>query len=103
MYKILFYAPISHVEQIKNAMFAVHAGEVGDYSHCAWQVQGEGQFMPLKGSDPFIGKRNQLEKVAEYKVEMVCKASFIKVAIEALKKAHPYEEPAYQVLKMEDF
>lgn len=103
MYKICFYAPITHVENVKNAMFEAGAGVVGDYGCCAWQILGEGQFMPLPGSQPFIGETQQLEKVAEYKVELVCDDRYIHDVIAALKESHPYEEPAYQVMRVEDF
>ena len=103
MYKICFYVPVSHTEQVKNAMFASGAGNIGCYSHCAWQILGEGQFLPMSGSQPFLGAENKLEKVSEYKVEMVCDNEHIKAAITALKAAHPYEEPAYQVFRLEAF
>ncbi len=103
IYKICFYAPVSHVEEIKTAMFAKGAGKIGNYSCCAWQVLGEGQFMPLAGSHSFIGAEGQLEKISEYKVEMVCEETHINDVINALKKTHPYEEPAYQVTKLENW
>ena len=103
MYNIIFYAPVEHVERIKEAMFKAGAGKLGNYACCAWQTAGEGQFMPLTGSDAFIGEVNNLEKVKEYKVEMVCETSLITVVVSALKAAHPYEVPAYQVVKLEDF
>jgi len=102
MYKICFYAPASHVEAVKDAMFAAGAGRIGDYGCCAWQILGEGQFMPLTGSNAFIGDEGVLEKISEYKVEMVCADEFIRAVINALKKAHPYEEPAYQVWRIDD-
>lgn len=100
MYKISFYVPIPQVDVVKNAMFAHGAGKIGLYQNCAWQVLGEGQFMPMSGSDAFIGEINQLEKVAEYKVEMICDDACIESVIQAMKKAHPYEEPAYCVIRM---
>jgi len=103
MYKICFYAPESHCEPVKQAMFAAGAGKIGEYQCCAWQVLGEGQFMPLEKSNAFIGEKNQLEKLPEYKIEMVCDNDYIHAVIAALKTSHPYEEPAYQVLKLEDF
>jgi len=102
MYKICFYVPLSHLEHVKNAMFAKGAGKIGLYTHCAWQVLGEGQFMPIEGSKAFIGEKNQLEKLAEYKVEMVCDDAYIHDTIAALKDAHPYEEPAYQIIRCEE-
>lgn len=101
MYILCFLAPETHLDVIKNAIFAVGAGSVGHYSHCAWQTLGEGQFMPLSGSHAFIGEIDKLEKIAEYKVEIVCTEEQIHAAVAALKLAHPYETPSYQVLRME--
>lgn len=101
MYKICFYAPVSHTEEIKNAMFSAGAGKIGNYGCCAWQTLGEGQFMPLSGSHAFIGEENKLEKIPEYKIEMVCESNCIKDVIAALKASHPYELPAYQVWRLE--
>jgi structural hemagglutinin/hemolysin toxin protein RtxA len=101
MYILFFLAPESHLDVIKNAIFAVGAGSIGHYSHCAWQTLGEGQFMPLPGSHAFIGEMNTLEKVPEYKVEIICTKEQIKEAVAALKRAHPYETPSYQVLRLE--
>lgn len=103
MYKICFYVPTAHAEKVKNAMFEKGAGKIGHYGSCAWQTLGEGQFMPLEGSKAFIGEKNRLEIIPEYKVEMVCDAKYIHDVISALKKVHPYEEPAYQVYKLEEF
>jgi hypothetical protein len=101
MHKLCFYVPATHVEIVKAAIFAAGAGRVGDYDCCAWQVLGEGQFRPLPGSKPFIGEQGNVEKVAEYKVETVCEDALIGAAVAALKRAHPYEEPAYQVWRLE--
>src|SRR3990167_6213977 len=100
MYQISFYVPENDVEQVKTALFEAGAGKIGQYSHCAWQVKGEGQFMPLNGSNAFIGEVDCLEKVIEYKVEMVCSKHCIHAVINALKKSHPYETPAYHVIRM---
>ncbi|KTD14404.1 hypothetical protein [Legionella israelensis] len=103
MYKISFYVPKSYAETVKEAMFKAGAGKIGHYSRCAWQVSGEGQFMPLEGSQAFIGEKNKLEKVAEYKVEMICAEEYILDVVSALKKAHPYETPAYYITRCEVF
>ena len=102
-YLLSFLAPETHLDSIKNAVFAVGAGSIGHYQHCAWQTLGEGQFMPLPGSNAFIGEVNKLEKVAEYKVEIICTKEQIKDAVAAMKTAHPYETPAYHVLQCEIF
>lgn len=103
MYKICFYVPEEQAEAVKNAMFSAGAGKIGDYSHCAWQAIGIGQFLPVEGSDAFIGKVGQLEKVSELKVEIICPDDCIRAVVAALKSSHPYEEPAYQVLRVEEF
>jgi hypothetical protein len=103
MYKLCFYVPAAHLEAVKNAVFATGAGRIGDYDCCCWQVLGAGQFRALAGSSPFIGAQDRLESVAEYKVELVCEDAIVAAAVGALKAAHPYEEPAYQVWKLEAF
>ncbi|MDX1352469.1 MAG: NGG1p interacting factor NIF3 [Thiomicrorhabdus sp.] len=99
MYKITFYVPDTHLEKVKTAMFAAGAGKIGHYDQCAWQVKGEGQFRPLAGSNAFLGEVNRVEKVEEYRVEMVVDKPFIKKVVVALKQAHPYETPAFDVIE----
>lgn len=101
MYLLCFFVPETHLETVKNAIFNAGAGELGNYKHCAWQTLGTGQFMPLDGSRAFLGEINTLEKVTEYKVDIMCDTKYIKAAVEALKQAHPYETPAYHVLVCE--
>ncbi len=101
MYMLAFYVPETHLEVVKNAVFAVGAGSIGEYQHCAWQTLGKGQFMPLPGSNAFIGTVGALETIAEYKVEIVCTREQVEDAVNALIQAHPYETPAYHVLKLE--
>ena len=103
MFKLCFYVPASHLAQVKDAVFAAGAGQIGDYEHCCWQTLGEGQFRPLTGSNPHIGELDELSVVAEYKVELVCDEKIIKQVVKALKAAHPYEEPAFDVVRLEDF
>jgi hypothetical protein len=100
MYKLSFYVPETHLEPVKSALFAKGAGHYKAYDQCCWQVQGEGQFRPLMNSQPTLGQINQLEKVVEYKVEMVCTEAVIKDAVQTLLSVHPYEEPAYEVYRI---
>lgn len=100
MYKLSFYVPESHLEPVKNALFGKGAGHYNAYDHCCWQVRGEGQFRPLEGSRPFLGETRQLEKLIEYKVEMVCADASIKEVVQTLLNVHPYEEPAYEIYKI---
>lgn len=102
MYKLAFFVPETHVETVKAAVFATGAGRIGDYDCCAWQTLGQGQFRPLDGSDPFLGKTGEVETVAEYRVELVCEDHLIGPAVAALKAAHPFEEPAYDAWQLAD-
>ena len=101
MYKLSFYVPASHLETVKEAVFAAGAGRIGGYDHCCWQTPGQGQFRPLRGSQPFIGDLDVVQTVNEYKVEMVCADHLVDQAIAALRQAHPYEEPAFAVVRLE--
>jgi len=101
MYKIGFYVPDAHVEPVKQAMFAAGAGRIGNYDSCCWQTQGQGQFRALDGSQPFVGQRGLVECVPELRVEMVCEEPVLQAAISALRATHPYEEPAFDVVKLE--
>ena len=103
MYKLVFFVPETHAEEVKSAVFTAGAGAIGDYEKCCWQVLGTGQFQPNEQANPFIGSANKVETVSEYRVEMVCEPEYIKGVVEALKQAHPYEEPAYDVTKLEVF
>ena len=100
MYTLCFYVPAPALDAVKSAVFAAGAGRIGNYEQCCWQVEGQGQFRPLLGSNPTIGRLDEVEQVTEYRVEMVCEARFIRAAVQALKKAHPYEEPAWHVVEM---
>jgi len=109
MYKLVFFVPESHLEEVKLAVFASGAGRIGDYDQCCWQVKGQGQFRPLAGANPFIGdiaadaEAGALETVDEYRVELVCADELVRPVVAAMRKAHPYEEPAYDVWRLEEF
>lgn len=100
MFVLVFYCPLEHVERVKEAVFAAGAGTVGNYDKCAWQCVGMGQFRPLPGANPFLGTVDKLERVEEARVEIDVREKVIKEVIKALKCTHPYEEPAYTVLKV---
>ncbi|MDN3639762.1 YqfO family protein [Simiduia curdlanivorans] len=103
MYKLCVYVPTSHLDAVKSAIFAAGAGRVGAYTHCCWEVQGVGQFMPRTGAKPFLGRVGELERVAEYRLETVVPLNCITDVVNALRQAHPYEEPAYDVMKLEAY
>ena len=90
------------METVKQALFDAGAGRIRNYDCCCWQTLGTGQFRPLENSQPAVGTLNQLESLSEIKLELVCDDALIKQAIDAMKKSHPYEEPAYHVWRLED-
>ncbi|MEI8243055.1 MAG: NGG1p interacting factor NIF3 [bacterium] len=98
MYKLTVYIPETHVEPVKTALFAAGAGRYAGYDCCAWQVLGQGQFRPLDGSRPFLGQANQVARVPEYRVEMIVTEDAVPAVLAALKAAHPYEAPAYDLV-----
>jgi len=99
--KLELYVPESHLEKVKDALFAAGAGRIGNYDRCCWQTVGQGQFRPLPGSNPFLGSQGKLEQVKEWKLELFCESSQMPAIIVALKAAHPYETPAYSVISVE--
>ena len=103
MYKIVVFIPETHLEQVKESMFCAGAGKIGQYDSCCFETKGKGQFRPLKGSKAFVGKVGEVEMVDEIRLEMVVEDEFIKNVISNMKKTHPYEMPAYDVIRLENF
>ncbi len=100
MIHLAFYVPKTHLEVVKEAVFKAGAGRIGNYDYCSFEIEGLGQFRPLKGSQPFLGNQDKIEKVLEVKVEVVCEENLLQQIVESLKAAHPYETPAYYAIKM---
>lgn len=103
MYKLIFYVPVNEAQKVKKAVFETGAGSLGNYSHCSWETAGMGQFKPLAESKPAIGDKNQINQVEELRVEILCSEQNIQNAVDQMKSSHPYEEPAYEVIKLESF
>ncbi|KAK6505456.1 hypothetical protein TWF481_007357 [Arthrobotrys musiformis] len=106
-YKLVYFVPPEDLEKTKAAIFAAGAGRYpgsGNYTECAWVSLGTGQFRPGDAANPHIGQVGKVEKVEEARVEtLVIGEELTRKVVEALKSAHPYEEPAYDVIKLEDF
>lgn len=90
--------PADHVDKVAQAMFEAGAGTIGDYDSCAFRINGRGQFRPLSGANPFIGAEGQVEYVEEVRLEMVAPRSMRAAIVKALVAAHPYEEPAFDIV-----
>ena len=97
-YTLVVYVPEASLDEVKNALFEAGAGQLGPYEKCCWQVLGLGQFSPMSGSSPYIGRQNELSVVPEYRVEMMVQKIRIRAVLAALHKAHPYEVPAFTVV-----
>ena len=102
MYKLNYYVPVNAKEKTKQALFDIGVGEFDNYENCSWETLGVGQFKPIGSAKPNIGELNRLETLDEYKIELICPDTLIHKAVKTLKEAHPYEEVAYEVFKMED-
>lgn len=101
MYKLTVYIPEAHLERVKEALFLAGAGRYEGYDCCCWQVLGQGQFCPQAGSTPFTGTAGTLEVVPEYRVEMICADAVREQVVAALRSAHPYEVPAFDLVRVE--
>jgi dinuclear metal center YbgI/SA1388 family protein len=103
MDKVVTFVPVGPaITAVHEAMAAAGAGAIGDYSHCAFASAGTGQFKPLAGARPTIGQVGKLERVAETRLEMVLPRGRRSAVLAALRSAHPYEEPAFDVFELAD-
>lgn len=89
--------PETHADAVREAMGNAGAGEYGNYSFCSFSVKGLGRFRPKEGANPFIGKEGALETVPEERIETVCAKKCLENVLEAIKKAHPYEQTVIDI------
>lgn len=102
LYKGTIYVPDAYLEQVRSVVISHMKSKLGKYSGCTFTKQGEGTFMPLEGSSPYIGKSGQLEKVKESQLSFVGTYDEIEHIIEAAQKVHPYEEVAVDIYPLEN-
>jgi hypothetical protein len=95
--KVIVFTPVSHAGKVRKALSDAGTGHIGKYDACSFSARGIGRFRPLKGSNPFIGKAGKIEEVEEEKIEVICPVKILEKVLKAVKKAHPYEEPAIDV------
>jgi dinuclear metal center YbgI/SA1388 family protein len=98
--KWVIYVPRENAEAVQAAVFEAGAGHIGDYSQCSWSVQGIGQFLPHEGASPAVGSVGTVERVAEDRFEVVAPARNRAAVLAAMRAAHPYEEPAFDIFAM---
>src|SRR5690606_12429725 len=97
LYKLVVFVPKDYAAIIRKVLGDEGAGFIGNYSHCTYNVEGIGTFMPLEGTNPFIGEAYNLEEVEEIRIETVVKEADLKKIVNKVIAAHPYEEVAYDI------
>ena len=102
-YKLVVFVPADWLEKVADAVFKAGAGWIGNYSHCGFCSAGEGTFLPLQGAKPAIGKKGKLERVDEIRFESIVPAEKVADVVYAIKISHPYEVPAFDIIKLYDF
>ncbi|WP_421741158.1 Nif3-like dinuclear metal center hexameric protein [Cellulomonas sp.] len=98
--KHVVFVPVADAERLVDALAASGAGAIGDYTRCAWTSTGEGTFTPSDAASPAIGSAGRASRVVEARVEMVAPRRLRAAVVAAMRDAHPYEEPAFDVLEL---
>jgi hypothetical protein len=89
--------PREALDGVREALFAAGAGRIGEYERCSWYTEGTGTFLAGAGTSPTIGERGREERVAELRLETVYPADREDEVVAALREAHPYDEPAFDL------
>ena len=100
--KIFVTVPIENTQEVRDAVCKAGAGIIGEYSYCTTCVKSIGTFIPNNNAKPYIGENNKLEYVEEDKLEVICDIQKAKHVITELRKVHPYEEPAIDIVPLID-
>jgi len=95
--KLAFFVPNDQLSEVRNALFELGAGGIGNYDQCSFNSEGEGTFRALKGANPFVGKQGELHREKETRVEIIVSSHQINVVVNKLCEVHPYEEVAYDI------
>lgn len=100
--KIVVTVPEKDADTLRTAIGAAGGGKAGNYTHCSFSVKGTGRFRPESGAQPAIGEVGKFEEVAEERIEITCQQNKVKEVVKAIRKAHPYEEPAIDMFQLLD-
>ena len=98
--KLVVFVPREALDAVREALFSAGAGRIGDYEHCSWYTEGTGTFLGGEGTSPNVGRAGREERVAELRLETVFPADRQDDVLAALRGAHPYEEPAFDVYEI---
>ncbi|ASA23589.1 Nif3-like dinuclear metal center hexameric protein [Paenibacillus donghaensis] len=99
--KLVVYVPKTHHQQVLDAILNAGAGHIGNYSHCSFNTEGYGTFLPGEGTEPHTGKPGKLERAEEVRIETVVPQGVRSKVVQAMIKAHPYEEVAYDLYALD--
>jgi dinuclear metal center YbgI/SA1388 family protein len=100
-HKIVTFVPESALAEVRTALAEAEAGQIGAYTHCSFSSRGEGTFFGGEGANPAVGKPGHLERVGEMRLEMSFHKRDLAAIVAALRAAHPYEEPAFDIFSLE--
>jgi hypothetical protein len=95
--KLVVFVPSEALDTVRDALFAAGAGRIGDYERCSWYTEGVGTFFGGEGALPVVGERGREERVPEVRLETVFPEERHEEVVAALRAAHPYEEPAFDI------
>ncbi len=95
--KLVVFVPPEALEPVREALFAAGGGRIGNYERCSWYCEGTGTFRALPGADPAVGEVGREERVVEHRLETVFPEERQAEIVAALRRSHPYEEPAFDV------
>ena len=98
--KLVVFVPREALDTVREALFAVGAGRIGDYERCSWYAEGTGTFFGRAGTSPDVGRAGREERVAELRLETVFPEERQAAVVAALREAHPYEEPAFDIYEL---
>ncbi|EMR02939.1 Nif3-like dinuclear metal center hexameric protein [Cesiribacter andamanensis] len=99
---LVFFVPKESTQQVLDALYAAGAGQVGNYDHCSFRSAGTGTFRPNQGANPTIGQQGEDEEVSENRVEVIFPLYLAEAVLAAMRRAHPYEEVAYFMHRLEN-
>jgi hypothetical protein len=95
--KLVVFVPLDALDDVRSALFDAGAGRIGEYERCSWYTEGTGTFLAGEGTSPTIGERGREERVPEVRLETVYPVERERDVVRALRAAHPYEEPAFDL------
>ena len=100
--KLVVYVPTSHCEDLRQALFDAGCGTIGAYDECSFGVNGKGSFRASQGTNPFVGKIGERHYEDEVAIATILPAHRLACTVEAIRAAHPYEEPAYDIFRLDN-